>query len=162
MKKLENNTPPSEEYRKTLLDYYEEEISGESYFYGLAEHFSEKEKTILLARIEGVAAKAVEPLIKKYNLAPRDKEVLHQEGLSYVEQHRSYSWHQFMTYIVERYPGYLDEFEGLEAMAPMEDLAALKRLTEHEIVVIDFAHMELAGNQDSINPLMGYLSSCDY
>jgi hypothetical protein len=30
-------------YRQTLLCYYEEEISGEAYFYGLAEHFSERE-----------------------------------------------------------------------------------------------------------------------
>lgn len=150
--------PVSEKYLQTLLTYYEEEISGESYFYGLAEHFSEKEKTILLAKIETVAAKAVEPLLRKYNLVARAKEVLHQEGLSHISQHQSYSWDQFMTYIVERYPGYLDEFEGLEAMAPLEDLATLRRLTEHEIVVIDFAQKELAGDQDSIKPLMGYLS----
>jgi hypothetical protein len=43
-------------------------------------------------------------------------------------------------------------------MAPMEDLIALKRLTEHEVVVIDFAQKELAGDQHSVNPLMGYLS----
>lgn len=158
MKNLEKNMLVSEKYLKTLLDYYEEEISGESYFYGLAEHFSEKEKTILLARIERVAAKAVEPLLEKYNLGARDKEVLHQEGLSHVDLHQSYNWNQFMTYIVERYPGYLEEFEALEAMAPMEDLPALKRLTEHEIVVIDFAHKELAGDQHSIDPLIGYLS----
>ena len=63
-----------------------------------------------------------------------------------------------MTYIVERYPAYLDEFEDLEAMAPIEDIVALKRLTEHEIVVIDFAHKELAGDEDSVAPLMRYLS----
>ena len=158
MKMLEKNMSVSEEYLQTLVDYYEEEISGESYFYALAEHFSEKEKTILLARIERVAANTVEPLLEKYKLVVRDEKVLHQEGLSHVNQHQSYSWNQFMTYIVERYPRYLDEFEGLEAMAPGEDLAALKRLTEHEIVVIDFAHKELAGDQDSIDPLLGYLS----
>jgi dimethylamine/trimethylamine dehydrogenase len=155
---VKNNKTVSAKYLKTLLDYYEEEISGESYFYGLAEHFSEKEKTILLARIERVAAKSVEPLLKKYNLVARDEKVLHQEGLGHVNQHQSYSWNQFMTYIVERYPAYLDEFEDLEAMAPMEDLIALKRLTEHEVVVIDFAQKELAGDQHSVSPLMGYLS----
>lgn len=158
MKMIEKNTCVSEKYLQTLLTYYEEEISGESYFYGLAEHFSEKDKTILLAKIERVAAKAVEPLLKKYNLVARNKRVLHLEGLSHVDQHQSYSWSQFMSHIVERYPGYLDEFEGLEAMAPKDDLPALKRLTEHEIVVIDFAHKELAGDQGSIDPLIGYLS----
>jgi dimethylamine/trimethylamine dehydrogenase len=157
MKMVDKNMPVSEKYLQTLLIFYEEEISGESYFYCLSEHFSEKEKTILLARIERVAAKAVEPLLKKYNLVARDEKVLHQEGLSHVDQHQSYSWNQFMTYIVERYPAYLDEFEDLEAMAPVGDLVALKRLTEHEAVVIDFAHKELAGSQDSVDSLMGYL-----
>jgi dimethylamine/trimethylamine dehydrogenase len=158
MKMVEKNRPVSEKYLQTLLTYYEEEISGQSYFYCLSEHFSEKEKTILLARIERIAARTVEPLLKKYSLVARDPEVLHQEGLSHVEQHQCYSWHQFMTYIVERYPAYLDEFEDLEAMAPIEDIVALKRLTEHEIVVIDFAHKELAGDEDSVAPLMRYLS----
>ena len=157
MKMVEKNISVSDKYLQTLLTYYEEEISGESYFYGLAEHFCEKEKTILLAKIESVAAKAVEPLLIKYNLVARDAKLLHQEGLSHVEKHQSYSWNQFMSHIVKRYPGYLDEFSSLEAMAPMEDLPALKRLTEHEIVVIDFAHKELAGDQDSLDPLIGYL-----
>jgi hypothetical protein len=60
MKMVEKNRPVSEKYFQTLLTYYEEEISGESYFYRLSEYFSEKEKTILLARIERVAARTVD------------------------------------------------------------------------------------------------------
>ena len=51
----------SAEYLETLLRYYEEEISGEAYFYALADHFAERDKIILLARTERVAAQAVEP-----------------------------------------------------------------------------------------------------
>lgn len=52
----------STDYLETLLSYYEEEISGEAYFYALADHFEERDKLILLARIERDAAHAVEPL----------------------------------------------------------------------------------------------------
>jgi dimethylamine/trimethylamine dehydrogenase len=63
-----------------------------------------------------------------------------------------------MTYIIKRYPGYLDDFKGLENMAPAEDLPALNILTDHEVAVIEFAKMELAGNPDSLLPLNRYLA----
>ncbi len=144
-------------YLQTLLRYYEEEISGEAYFYGLAEHLSEREKTILLARVERHAASAVEPLLDKYGLKPRDEAALEREGQSHVELHQSYSWTQFMTYIIERYPSYLDDFTALERMAPAEDQAALKKLTDHEVAAIDFARKELAGDADSADSLLQYL-----
>ncbi len=155
---MDKHTQASGAYLDTLLKYFEEEISGEAYFYGLAEHFVEREKTILLARVERRAAEAVRPLLQKYGLEPRDESVIHNQGKGYVEVHRSYSWPEFMTYIIKRYPGYLDDFAGLENMAPREDLPALHRLTDHEVAVIDFAKMELAGNPDSLLPLNRYLA----
>ena len=53
---MDKPTQASGEYLDTLLKYFEDEISGEAYFYGLAEHFAEREKTILLARVERRAA----------------------------------------------------------------------------------------------------------
>jgi hypothetical protein len=154
---INSQLEPSNNYLETLLQYYEEEISGEAYFYALAEHFAEREKITLLARIERDAAQAVEPLLQKYGLKPRPISALKSEGLSYVELHKSHSWAEFMTYIVERYPGYLEHFKALEQMAPPEDRAALNVLTEHEVAVIEFAKRELAGNPDSLAPLHRYL-----
>ncbi len=103
------------------------------------------------------AAEAVRPLLHKYGLEPREESAIHDQGKSYVEAHRSYSWHEFMTYIIKRYPGYLDDFAGLENLAPAEDLPALNILTEHDVAVIEFAEMELAGDPDSLIPLNRYL-----
>jgi dimethylamine/trimethylamine dehydrogenase len=63
-----------------------------------------------------------------------------------------------MAFIVKRYPGYLDEFHALEQMAPAADLPALRILTEHEVAVIDFAKMEIAGDPSSTTPLLQYLA----
>lgn len=148
---------PSSTYLETLLSYYEDEIGGEAYFYALAEHFDESEKLILLARVERHAADAIQPLLEKYGLKPRDESVIKRDGRSYLEAHQSYSWPEFMAYIVKRYPGYLDDFRALEQMAPAADLSALKILTDHEVVVIDFAEMEIAGDPGSLTPLIQYL-----
>ncbi len=147
----------SSDYLDTLLRYYEEEIEGEAYFYGLAEHFTEREKTRLLARVERHAVAMIVPLLHKYGLQPRDETALALEGRGHVESHQSLDWPQFMQHIIERYPGYLDDFTALERMAPAADLPALQHLTEHEVIVIEFAKNELAGNAGSCAPLLDYL-----
>ena len=58
----------SSEYLDTLLKYYEDEIRGEAYFFALAEHFEERDKVILLGKVERRAAEAVIPLLQKYEL----------------------------------------------------------------------------------------------
>ena len=92
-----------------------------------------------LARIERRAAEAVQPLLQKYGLTPRDESTCQSEGRSQLEKHQSHSWPELMTHMVERYPGYVDDFRALEQMAPIEDLTALNVLTDHEVAVIDFA-----------------------
>jgi dimethylamine/trimethylamine dehydrogenase len=63
----------TDEYLKTLLSYYEEEIEGEAYFYGLVDYFEEQEKLTVLARVERRAAESVVPLLEKYGLVSRDE-----------------------------------------------------------------------------------------
>ena len=147
----------TDKYLKTLLSYYEDEIMGEAYFYGLVDHFEEKGKLTLLARVERRAAESVVPLLNKYDLVPRDESELKTQGESYVGRHESFDWFELMTYIVNRYPGYLDDFTALEKIAPEEDLYALNILTDHEVAAIEFAKRELTGDPDSLAPLYDYL-----
>ncbi len=149
-------------YLTTLLEYFEEEIEGEAYFYALADHFDgegEREKLVLMAKVERRAAEAVRPLVDKHGLAPRDESVLKTLGRAGVGRHENFSWGQLMEYISIRYPGYVDDFERLERIAPEDDLPALKILTLHEVAAIEFANREIAGDPDSLAPLREYLES---
>ncbi len=147
-------------YLKTLLEYYEEEVMGVAYFNGLAEHIdggAERGKLTLLAEVERRAADAVRPLLEKHGLVPRDAAVLESLGESHIERHRRYSWTEFVTYMIARFPAFVDDFEGLEHLAPEADLPALKLLTHHEVMTIEFAQKEIAGDPDSMVPLREYL-----
>ncbi len=53
----------------------------------------------------------------------------------------------------------MDDFEGLENMAPAPDLPSLKFLTAHEAAAIEFANLEDAGADDSTAPLRLYLAA---
>ena len=56
---------------------------------------------------------------------------------------------------------YVEMFEALERMAPADDRPALEVLTRHEVVAIDFAERELAGDADSVAPLRAYLDDAE-
>jgi len=98
--------------------------------------------------------------LHKHGLTARGEPVLKSLGEADVAAHRDYGWHDYMAYIVARFPGYIDDFEALERLAPQADLPALKLLTRHEADTIEFAVRELAGETDSTAPLHRYLEHC--
>lgn len=147
-------------YKETLLQYFEEEIMGEAYFYGLSAHCDEpdkQEKLSLLARVERHAAEAIRPLLDKYQLLPRSDLELAPIGKSWLKRHENFCWDSLMKCISVRYPDYTVQFKALEEMAPEEDLAPLKVLTDHEVVVIEFANMEITNHPASLEPIQRYL-----
>jgi len=137
---------------------------GEAYFYGLTRYFDkshERDKLSLLAQVERAAAEAVRPLLEKYDLTPRPDPELKPIGKAWIEKRQFTDWDELMTDISVRYHVYIDHFEALEEMAPDEDRPALKILTEHEVVTIDFANKELAEEPDSLAPIQRYLAQAE-
>ena len=158
---MPDSTADNSTYHETLLLYYEEEVMGAAYFLGLAEHIGGdgvRGKFELLAAVERRAAASVRPLVDRYGLEPRGEAELAALGRSHVARHQNLSWPAFVAYMADRYPAYIDDFEGLERMAPAGDRPALEVLTGHEVAVIDFAERELAGDADSVAPMREYLA----
>ncbi len=133
---------------------------GVAYFHGLARHFDgpgQREKLAMLAEVERAAAESVRPLLDKHGLVARQAGVLKLLGEAGVEKHRDQKWMDFMRHMARTYPGYVAQFEALSRLAPVDDLPALQRLTDHETAAIDFAEKEVAGDADSLAPLREYL-----
>ena len=154
-------TAPSPEYLETLLRYYEEEIEGEAYFTSLAARFADKgacEKLQLLADVETYTAAAMRPLVEKYGLTPRATDALRASGRAQAAE-ASTGWEEIISGMHRTYPGYIADFERLEAIAPPEDLPALRVATAHEIVAVEFLNRESAGRPDSPDPLRQFLQT---
>ena len=153
---------PTQEYLDTLLLYFEEEIIGEGYFLGLAKRFPDQdqsEKMMYLAKVERCAAEHVRPLLQKYGLKPPLDTELFECAQEDIEHSFSLGWKGLIDQMVESYPDYMPEFQALEAMAPSEDIAYLKRLTAHEVAAIKFATLEQAGDRNSLRPLPVYITN---
>lgn len=148
-------------YLDTLLKYYEEEIMGEIYFYGLSRNYddaAQQEKLSLMAEVERYAAEAVRPVLQKYNITPRSDAELKPFGEAWIEKKGSINWNEFVTDMTVRYPEYIEQLKALEAMAPEDDVQTLRILTNHEVALVAFAKREVAGRLDSLEPIHNYLS----
>jgi len=156
-------TDPMRKYLDTLLLYYEEEIMGEAYFRAFAERLRDEQQALkmhLLADVERHAANAVVPLLTRYGLTPRSEESLFALGRSQAEQ-RLIDRDSALADMRRTFPGYVADFEALEAMAPPEDLPALQFLTEHEHAAIAFLEREWHQPQalTGAQPLTTYLNT---
>lgn len=152
---------PSNEYLETLVQYYEEEVEGEAYFAEAAKAYEDpltREKLELLAECERHAAEAVEPLVKKYGLTPKNAAQLQDSGRKDA-QATEISWAKMVEGMNQTYPGYLDDFKGLEALGPAEDQQRLNFLTEHEVAAIEFLRLEAIDPTNSVAPLRKYLAT---
>lgn len=150
---------PTLKYLDTLLLYYEEEVEGEAFFQTLADVADtpdHRDKLHLLAKVEHRAAAVTLPLILKYGLTPRSEATLFQSGREQARKTEK-PWNDLLAEMVRTFPGYIDDFLRLEAMAPHEDLPRLKLLTEHETAAVEFLDLEVQGAQDSVAPLKAYL-----
>jgi len=147
------------DYFGTLVAYYEEEISGEAWYDALANLFDgdRRDKMRLLAEVERHTAAIVRPLIDKHGLDVQDQVALISEGRMAAARWAG-DWNGLIAYMRQGFPAYVPAFEALEAMAPPADRAILRRMTEHELVAIDFLEREVGGDPDSIAPLMTFLA----
>ncbi|MEM8728947.1 MAG: FAD-dependent oxidoreductase [Pseudomonadota bacterium] len=154
-------TAPSQAYLDTLLLYYEEEIGGEAYFSALADRLeAPHHKTCmrLLAEVERHCAEIVKPLVDQYGLEPRDTATLVSMGQADADRGPQ-DWDGMIAYMRAKFPDYIDDFKNLEALAPTSDLPILARMTEHEVVAVEFLEAEAAGAPDSVAPLRRYIAS---
>jgi len=129
-------------YLRTLLDYYEDEIAGIAYFQTLADICADpahKAKLTLLAQVEQHTADIVMPLLKHYNLVPRDRQTLAALGRADA-QRGPQDWDGMLAEMRRVFPTYIAEFDSLERMGTPPDSATLVRMTEHEVVAIVFTY----------------------
>lgn len=154
-------SPATPAYLETLQLYYEEEIAGEAYFLALADRVDTPEAAAhlkLLAAVERHCAAIVAPLLAKHGLTPRPTPLLVDEGRAGADKGPQ-TYPEMVAHMRKTFPAYVDDFEWLERLAPAEDLPVLRRMTEHEVVAIEFLEREAQGAANSAEPLTRYLQT---
>ena len=139
---------------------YADEVSGETYFATFATTEPNPRRAAIwekMALIENRMEAALRPVAKALGVIPPDFAALRQSGREEALANPSQSWEAAMEEMVREYPAYLEEFSGLKAIAPQEAFDVMDLLYAHEVAMIDFAKLELAGNRDPGAPLDAFL-----
>lgn len=161
---MQNQTSVSAEYLQLLLQYYEEEVMGAAYFTALAEQVEAgayRAQFELLADVERAAARSVAGLLDKYALTARPAAELAAHGEADATAHAGMTWRGYLRFMTDTFPDFVVQFERLEALAPAADKAALRRLTEHEVVTIEYARRALSDDRRGASVLFGYLHDAE-
>jgi hypothetical protein len=113
------------DYPAALRTCFEEEISGEGYFTGLAAQFSGRPRDALLmmARMERVTAAALRPLIARHGIPTADEAALSAEGAAEAAAQAGLTWEDLTRRMAAEYPAYMAEFDQLLRLAPAADQA---------------------------------------
>ncbi|MCB2129647.1 MAG: hypothetical protein KDE03_11350 [Rhodobacteraceae bacterium] len=148
------------DFATALKTAYEEEVSGEAFFAALGQHMGGRAAEVLtiFSEIEHVTALAVAPLIRRHDIAHRSRAELVAEGKDEAAGLNSVEWADFLARVVSDYPAYVHEFETLRDSAGSEDRTVLQLLVEHEVAMLDFARLEVAGTPDATAPLRAFLA----
>jgi hypothetical protein len=147
-------------FEEGLRMAYEEEISGETYFARLAEFQTgrAREALELMAAMEVVTARAIEPVLARHGILTTPVDQLRQEGRAEADRLAHVSATELFTTMRDTYDAYVAEFEATLAQAPDADKPAVQILIDHEVAIIDFSHAELRGDAESLQPLQDYLA----
>lgn len=148
------------DYHTALLISYEEEVSGEGYFAGLATHFSGRPRDALqlIARMERVTATALQGLVARHAIAASDRAALLAQGEAEAARQQGLTWGDLTRAMAEDYPAFMKEFDQLQELAPMSDHAPIAIALQHERALIDFARREVAGDSRSLEPILLFLA----
>lgn len=147
---MTTSTIASEAYLADLLRYYEEEIQGEGLFQRIADASPDpviKAKWLEFAALEVHTRRAMEPLIRQYELQPQSREAMLKIGIDEADaEWLKMSWTEAMTFIVEDFPRFIKEFVDLIEIGPLVDQTCLEQILNHEEAMIAYAKLELAGD----------------
>jgi hypothetical protein len=148
------------DYHAALQICFEEEISGEGYFTGLAAQFSgrPREALLLMVRMERVTVAALRPLIARHGIPTADDATLFAQGAAEAAAQAGITWEALTRRMAEAYPAYMEEFDQLLRLAPAADQAPAALAAEHERALIEFAQREAAGDPASLAPMAQFLA----
>ena len=143
-----------------LRAFYEEEISGETFFASLASFHSgeAREALLLMSAIEGAMLEVLAPMARRLGVDPARAAAIRDEGRTEAEALKSLGWTEMLDRMCLDYPVFVAEFEAVANAAAPEDRDGARLLLDHEVALLDYARAARDGRQDSLMILEGFLS----
>lgn len=142
-----------ESYEAGVYEAWVGEIFGESLFAELAGHCAGtplEAKWTLLAELERVTGRQLEPLLRRYGYELIPPDDAKQRGVSNAREFCKIPHLEFMAQIEPYLEEVISKYQTLRDVAPLEDASAMQFLVDHEAALLRFVQLELGeSGQDS-------------
>ena len=143
----------SNTYEASVQAAWAGEVYGEALFAELARldpGTALGPKWKLLAELERVTGRQLEPLVNRYGFDTEPPGEQVQRGLATAREFAQMPHADFMALIEPYLEEVISRFEAMRDAAPAEDMAAMQLLVDHEVALLRFVQLERRpGDQDS-------------
>jgi hypothetical protein len=117
--------------------------------------YPKKDALHLLYVVERITADALEPLIKRYDVAVDDESAT-REGHQLAATLSGQPWKHMWAEVIRLADDYLKDFRRLADVLDGDDAAVGRQVVEHEEALIAFADREITNALDALAPLEEY------
>ena len=150
------------QYLSHIEEAYQGEVYGEAMYNAIADKMDDPDhahKWRVLAQMEKETKAHIRELVKRLGGDVIESETERQKGIQEADKYASMPWIELMKTFSEELDVDIEAYSKLEKDCPPEDAAALRRLTEHEVLTKEFCDMEVAGNSDE--SILGIIAFCE-
>jgi hypothetical protein len=139
-----------DQYRAGVTELYQAEIVGEGLFSTLLANCPREHAygMALLLQLEGEAKVRLRPFLWRLGLTLVEDESMRAAGSEVAQTLKNLPWSQAMLELAELVQPYLARYRALESAAPAGDRALVRFMVEHELTVLRFAELQVAGDTE--------------
>ena len=139
----------TEQFKSSLMEYYQGELLGEAAMEQLLEYFDEpaqQAKLAVLLQLETETKARLRPALLKLGLPLTMEDSSREEARTIAGAFADLSWDQAMAAMCEQLPSVVQQYREIADSAPEEYRELAESMVVHEQSLLDFATLEANGN----------------
>jgi dimethylamine/trimethylamine dehydrogenase len=152
----------TQEYRRTLEEFFQGEVTGEALFHCLAESLDDREHQYQMRVMEQLERETKELLrgnVARLGGDTKESAAARDRGVAQVKAIAAMPWAKFLHIFQREVRKFVARFEEVERMGPPEDAKLLAAVTAHERALLAYSERESSGQGDPLQPIRALLKT---
>jgi len=149
-----------QEYRRTLEEFFQGEVTGEALFHCLAESLEHPEHRYpmrVMEQLERETKELLRPHVARVGGNATESAAARDLGVAQAKAMAPMPWSKFIHVFHREVTKFVARFEEVEKQGPSEDVELLAAVTAHEKALLAYSERESSGVGDPLAPIIALL-----
>ena len=150
------------EYRRTLEEFFQGEVTGEALFHCLAESLDDSEhrhQMRVMEQLERETKELLRPYVARLGGDTKESVAARDLGVAQAKAMAPMPWGKFLHIFQREVRKFVARFEEIERLGLSEDAKLLAAVTAHEKALLAYSERESSGQGDPLQPIVALLKS---